>query len=173
MSLLTDFQRNKLLRDLQKPLSAVERKRIQIMLMADQGKTQQQVCKELNCSSATASRWMQMAQFGQAHNWQEKRPGRPPVVTQEYCDRLQELVQMNPQDLGLKITQWKAISLRQQLFRETGIKVSIRHINRLLKKMKVSIVPPETVSEIETARDRSPQNVAIGILIHDLKRVNQ
>ncbi len=46
---LTSFQRKLLQKSLQQDLSDKQRQRIQIMLLADEGKTQAQICQKLGC----------------------------------------------------------------------------------------------------------------------------
>lgn len=74
---LTDFQRQLLKKTLKTEQSHEYHQRIQIMLLADEGKTQSQICRSLNCSQLTARHWIFVAKSGQAHNWQSQPIGRP------------------------------------------------------------------------------------------------
>jgi len=143
---LTPFQRKQLQKSLQDPnLNELYRQRLQIMLMADEGKTQSQICRALNCSAATVRHWTLFARSGEAHHWQETPLGRPKAVTEEYCLRLQELVSQSPRDVNVPNkpyqyhhARWTAKRLSQHLTQEFGIELSDRHINRLLKNMGLS-----------------------------------
>ncbi len=66
---LSAFQRKHLEKSLEKGLSKRHFQRIQIMLLADEGKTQTQICQELGCSHSTARHWITLAKSGQAHQW--------------------------------------------------------------------------------------------------------
>ncbi|MCL2934380.1 MAG: helix-turn-helix domain-containing protein, partial [Trichodesmium sp. MAG_R03] len=55
---LTSFQRKLLEKNLDDKLTRQYRQRIEIMLLADEGKTQTQICKAIGCSLATARHWM-------------------------------------------------------------------------------------------------------------------
>jgi putative transposase len=79
-SLLTPFQRKFLLKHLKSELRVEYRRRIEIMLLADQGRSQSQICSELGCSQETARYWIRMAQIGQAHAWNTYPIGRPKTV---------------------------------------------------------------------------------------------
>jgi hypothetical protein len=81
---LTKFQRQLLEKQLEIEKIAEYRQRIEIMLMADEGKTQSQICRVLSCSPLTARHWIFMAKSGQAHNWQSQPIGRPKTVTADY-----------------------------------------------------------------------------------------
>jgi len=64
---LTDFQKKLLQTSLQNEnISEKYRQRIEIMLLADEGKTQSQICKILNCSIVTVRHWTLLASMGQA-----------------------------------------------------------------------------------------------------------
>ncbi len=147
---LTPFQRKLLQKSLQDNLSEQYRQRIEIMLLADEGKTQTQICKALGCSQGTARHWIFMAQAGLAHNWDDNLIGRPKSVNEQYLERLKELVSQSPKEFGYSFQRWTAQWLSKHLAKEFGIEVSDRHINRLLKDMGLSTRPKPTPVE-ETA----------------------
>ena len=136
--LLTPFQKSLLLKNLQTDLRPQYRQRIEIMLLADRGKSQAKICAELGCSKDTARYWITMAQTGLAHKWKEISVGRPKKFDEEYLQRLKELVTSNPSNYGYSFQTWTAEYLSKHLENEFGIKLSARHINRLLKKMGLS-----------------------------------
>ncbi|ARV61425.1 transposase [Nostocales cyanobacterium HT-58-2] len=135
---LTPFQRQVLLKNLQANLQPEYRRRVEIMLLADMGKTQTQICQILGCSQEMARYWVAVAQAGLAHKWQERPIGRPKTVNDEYIKRLQELVNHSPRDYGYAFANWTAQWLSKHLANEFGIEISDRHINRLLKRMGLS-----------------------------------
>ncbi|WP_013321447.1 helix-turn-helix domain-containing protein [Gloeothece verrucosa] len=135
---LTSFQRKFLQKSLEDQLPDTYRQRILIMLLADEGKSQSQICQHLNCCPATARHWTLMAQTGRAHQWQEHPLGRPKIVNEQYLQRLKELATNSPQDYGYAFRRWTGYWLSQHLQKEFGIEVHQRHINRLLKQMGLS-----------------------------------
>ncbi len=135
---LTPFQRKALLKHLQNNLQPEYRRRIEIMLMADMGKSQTQICEILGCSQEMARYWIGIAEAGLAHKWNERPIGRPKIVNAQYLDRLKELVSNSPRDYGYAFTYWTAQWLSKHLASELGITISDRHINRLLKQMGLS-----------------------------------
>ncbi len=135
---LTPLQRKLLLKSLQTNLRSEYRRRLEIMLLADTGQSQSQICKALGCSQETARYWILMAQLGQVHHWNDRPMGRPKTVNEQYCDRLKELVSHSPREYGYPFQRWTAQWLGKHLAKELGIKVSDCHINRLLKDMGLS-----------------------------------
>jgi transposase len=135
---LTPFQRKALLKNLQTNLQPEYRRRIEIMLLADMGKSQSQICEILSCSQEMARYWIGVAEAGLAHKWNERPIGRPKTVNDQYIERLKELVSNSPREYGYAFTYWTAQWLSKHLANEFGIAITDRHINRLLKKMGLS-----------------------------------
>ena len=142
---LTPFQRKLLERDLSEELTDKQRQRIKIMLLADERKTQAQICQKLSCCQATARHWITIAKNGQAHNWRSNPIGRPILVSEEYMQRLKELVNRNPREVNVPnkdyqypFKRWTGEKLSQHLDAEFRIKITPQHINRLLKQMGLS-----------------------------------
>ncbi|MEM6518162.1 MAG: helix-turn-helix domain-containing protein [Cyanobacteria bacterium P01_C01_bin.70] len=141
---LTEFQRKLLENRLaQADLPKRHRRRIRIMLLADEGKSQTTICKLLGCCHATVRHWILIAQSGQAHTWLDQAPpGRPKTVHDTYLTRLRELVEHSPRDYGYPFRRWTAAWLSKHLEKEFNIQISDRHINRLLQQMGLSTRSP-------------------------------
>ena len=135
----TPSQRQQLQRNLQQNLSSSYSRRIQIMLLADEGKSQTEICRILGSTNATVRHWMQMARCGMVHRWQDNPVGRPKTVSNEYLERLKELVSYSPRNYGYAFPRWTANWLSKHLAREFGVKISGYHVTRLLGKMGLSI----------------------------------
>ncbi|HEY9672054.1 MAG TPA: helix-turn-helix domain-containing protein [Waterburya sp.] len=160
---LTSFQRKLLLKSLQTDLRPEYRRRIEIMLLADTGQSQAQICKALGCSSEMARYWIVMAQTGQAHHWSDYPMGRPKTVNEQYLDRLKELVSHSPREYGYPFQRWTAQWLGKHLAKELGIKVSDCHINRLLKEMGLSTRQRRENAHLGTDSTKD-SNITIGDL---------
>lgn len=132
--LLTSFQQKLLLKQVEIERRPEYYRRIKIMLLADAGKSQAQICEELGCSQETARQWIGMAREGKAHLWNERPIGCPQTVNEQYLERLKELVSHSPRDYDYPFKRWTAGWLSKHLASEFEIEVSDRHINRLLKK---------------------------------------
>jgi transposase len=162
---LTPFQRRLLQKNLQEDLPESYRQRIEIMLLADQGKSQTAICQILGCCPATARHWMHIARTGMAHQWQDCPIGRPKAVNEQYLERLQELISHSPRDYGYSFRRWTANWLQKHLAKELGIEISDRHIKRLLKQMGLSTRQKTDQTQVTAVKNHSNSS----ILIHDLK----
>jgi putative transposase len=163
--LLTSFQRKLLLKQLKTEQRSEYRRRIEIMLLADAGDSQTQICEKLGCSQETARQWIGIAREGKAHLWNERPIGRPHTVNDQYLKRLQELVTHNPRDYGYPFRRWTAGWLSKHLADELGIEISDRHVNRLLKKMGLCTRSHPSQGGI----DEITKDKAVEIAIHDLQ----
>jgi transposase len=160
--ILTPFQHRYLQGKLQESdLNPQLRQRIEIMLLADEGKTQSEICRQLGCSTATAGRWILYAKAQMAHQYIEIPTGRPRTITEQYLQRLQELVQSSPGEQGYTFRRWTANWLSKHLAKELGITVSDRHISRLLRDLGLSTLPPSLVP----APEISGSKITIGNLV--------
>lgn len=135
---LTSFQRDFLLKSLEADLRPEHRRRIEIMLRADAGQTQAQICEALSCAQETARYWIAMTQTGQAHIWDERSRGRPKMIDERYLNRLKELVSHSPREYGYAFSQWTGEWLAKHLAKELGITVTSGYINMLIKEMGLS-----------------------------------
>lgn len=162
---LTSFQRKLLLKSLQADLPEFYSQRIQIMLLADIGKSQTEICRLIKCCPATARHWIHMARSGMAHQWELSPIGRPKAVNEEYLERLQELVKNDPRNYGYSFRRWTANWLNKHLAKELGVKVSDCHIKRLLKQMGLST----RQSTKNISKNLSPEASSSQIAISDLK----
>lgn len=161
--LLSPFQRKLLQKSLQTDLRPEYRRRIEIMVMADEGYSQTQICEALGCSQETARYWIARARDGQAHQWNDNPMGRPKTISDEYLERLKDLVKRSPREYGYPFERWTARWLGKHLAKELGIEVCDRHISRLLKEMGLSTRPKR-----DTAATDLPKTKDSGIAIRDL-----
>ena len=152
---LTFFQRKILQKSLQTDLRPEYRRRIEIMLLADEGFSQAQICKALQCSQETARHWMMMMQTGQANRWNDRPMGRPKKINEQYLVRLKELVSSSPREYGYSFDRWTAQWLSRHIAKELEIEISACHVNRLLKKMGLSTRSKPVNEEVFNQNDNS------------------
>ncbi|MBE9011420.1 helix-turn-helix domain-containing protein [Pseudanabaenaceae cyanobacterium LEGE 13415] len=72
------------------------------------------------------------------NDWESQPVGRPKTINDDYLARLKELVSHSPKQFGYPFERWTAHWLKKHLLQETGVAISDRHINRLLKQMGLS-----------------------------------
>ncbi|BAT55127.1 hypothetical protein NOS3756_41050 [Nostoc sp. NIES-3756] len=169
---LTTFQRRLLEKSLQGNLSDSYRQRIEIMLLADQGRSQTTICQILGCSPATARHWTHIARTGMAHQWQDCPIGRPKAVNEKYLERLRKIITESPRDYGYSFRRWTANWLMKHLAKELGIEVSERHIKRLLKQMGLSTLPKNKTPRKLISTDEQNTKISIDDITLDLTSTN-
>ncbi len=170
--LLSPFQQKLLKEKLKTNLRPEYRRRIEIMLLADRGHSQTQICATLNCSHETARYWTHIAQSGEAHKWKDLPIGRPKTVNEKYLNRLQDLVSRSPRDFGYAFRRWTANWLSKHLAKELGIEVSERHVNRLLKQMGLSTRQPRPLEDTtlaDASSQKSEKKKSSNIVIRNLQ----
>lgn len=165
---LTDSQREMLLESLQEDCPESQRQRIQIMLLVDEGITQAEICQILGCCPATARHWIHIARQGMVHQWQDCPIGRPKLVSNEYLQRLKELLYSNPRGYGYGSQHWTLNWLQKHLCEEFGFKVSDRHFKRLLKQMGLSTRRKSSHNGQNSPKSAAEPKIAIA----DLKKAN-
>jgi transposase len=156
---LTPFQRKLLLKNLEADLRLEYQRRIEIMLLADAGQSQAQICEALGCSQETARYWIAIASSG-LHHWSDRPMGRPKAVNEEYLNRLKELAKNSPRHYGYPFERWTAQWLSKHLAKELGIEVSSCHINRLLKEMGLSTRQKRSNSQL-SSNDTKDSSISI------------
>jgi putative transposase len=161
---LTIFERKLLSKTLETDLRPEYRRRLEIMLRADAGQSQSEICQQLGCSQETARYWILMARTGQSHKWNESPVGRPKVVSDRYLKRLRELAIQSPRDYDYSFQNWTAQWLAKHLAKEFGEQVSSCHINRLLKQMGISLKRNNKIVEQKNKSQKKTE-----IIIRDLQ----
>ena len=149
--------------DIPLDLDETKRRRLEIVIRANMGQSQAQICNALGCSRDTARYWIAIAKGNKASSWQEHSVGRPKTINDLYLKRLRELVSSSPKEQGYSFQRWTAKCLSKHLARELGITVSDRHVSRLLKQMGLSTKGIEKSGSL----DKSTQPKS-GIAIDDL-----
>ncbi|ASC70948.1 hypothetical protein XM38_018970 [Halomicronema hongdechloris C2206] len=127
--------------ELQKQLKSHEhpdiRERILILLLRNDGKTQQEIADFLGCSLRKVAYW---CTHGDPSNLDslidERMKGNFHKATDQYVDLLLEVIEKDPQGLGYEFGRWTAARLSVYLEQETGIRLSGSQIRRILKSKK-------------------------------------
>jgi transposase len=166
---LTSFQRHLLHENMKKELPNSYKKRLEIILLTDDGKTQAEICRVLGCSTATASRWIQLTKTGLAHKYLDCPVGRPKIVTDEYIEFLQRLLQNSPRDYGYPFKTWTINWLGKHLAKEMGIEVSESHLKRVMRDLGLSTRSSSAQAQLSKAQSEKYTQSGANIFIADLK----
>ena len=110
------------------------RSRCQMILLSNEGLSPSQIAQRVRFSRRTVTRIIQRYEIEGLQGLQTKpRSGRPPKVTTVYKDQLLEAVEQLPRTLGLPFSNWTTANLAEYLREPTGIELSARQVENILK----------------------------------------
>jgi transposase len=116
------------------------REHILIMLLANDGKTQEQIASFIGCSLRTVNYWYTHGDPDNLESFRDQRgQGNHQKVTPEYINLLIKAVEQEPTELGYEFGRWTAQRPAEHLAKETNIALSSRQVNRPLKKSNIVI----------------------------------
>ncbi len=117
------------------------RERILIILLQNDGRTQQEISKFLGCSPRTVAYWCMNGdpdKLETLHNRRDYEHYRK--ATPEYIELLLKTVDKSPSSLGYEFGRWTAERLATYLTMATGIELSSSQVRRILKRKKYSYI---------------------------------
>jgi len=113
------------------------RERILILLLRNDGKTQQEIANFIGCSPRKVAYW---CMHGDPSNLDslidDRMKGNHHKATDQYIDLLLEIIEKDPQEFGYEFGRWTAQRLATYLEQETGISLSGSQVRRILKSKK-------------------------------------
>jgi transposase len=113
------------------------RERILILLLQNDGKTQQEIADFVGCSLRKIAYWCVHGDANNLESLKDKRmEGNYQKATPEYVNKLMEVIEKDPEKLGYEFGRWTAQRLATYLEGETGIKLSGSQVRRILKSKK-------------------------------------
>ena len=132
------------------------------------GKKPGEVAELLHVSQATVYNWHERwLEGGYAGLSDAVRSGRPKLSTAEYCQKLETLVQQDPQALGYGFTVWTIDRLRAHLAQETGIEMSDETFRQVLQENDFVYRRPK--HDLKPLQDEEART-RTGELLDDLKK---
>ena len=117
------------------------RERILIMLLQNDGRTQQEIARFLGCSPRCVAYWCMNGDpdnLESLHNKRDYEHYRK--ATAEYIELLLKTVSQEPSSLGYAFGRWTAERLATYLTEQTGIGLSSSQVRRILKRKKYSYI---------------------------------
>lgn len=113
------------------------RERILMFLLLNEGKTYGQIADFLGCSRRTVAYWCVHGDPSNLESLEDSRKqGKHRKATEEYIEKLLEIVDKEPKELGYEFGRWTGKRLAEHLEKETGILLSKSQIVRILKRKK-------------------------------------
>lgn len=138
---LTKEQVKRLKKELKESKLPHVRERVLILLLQNDGKTQQEIADFVGCSLRTVAYWCSHGDpdnLQSLHNKREEESQRK--ATKEYIDLLLETVEKSPEELGYEFGKWTAERLAVYLETKTEIRLSGSQVRRILKRKKYSYI---------------------------------
>lgn len=115
-----------------------------ILLLAEQGLAVAEVAATVRESGETVRRWAhRYAAEGIDGLADAPRSGKPAKAGAAYRERLAELVRRRPRALDLSFSMWTAARLADRLAKETGLRMSVASIHRLLRAAGLGFGRPQ------------------------------
>jgi transposase len=115
-----------------------------VLLSSEQGLKAEEIAQIVRESDITVLRWLKRYLAEGIEGLKDApRPGRSPVVTEEYRKRLLEVVRRRPRSLGLEYSMWTLQRLSDYLAEETGIRISDETVRRELAKEGIVFSRPQ------------------------------
>lgn len=134
---LTPEEKQELLKQLKFHEHPDVRERILILLLRNDGRTQQEIADFLGCSLRKVAYWCMHGDPSNLDSLTDERmKGNYHKASDQYIDRLLELIEQDPQELGYEFGNWTAQRLAAHLEKETGIDLSSSQVRRILKSKK-------------------------------------
>ncbi len=134
---LTPEQAEKLQKALKEEENGNIRERILILLLLNDGKTQDKIAKFLGCSLNKVSYWCVHGDPDNLESLKDERmKGNHKKATDKYIEILLETIDKEPQELGYEFGIWTAKRLATYLESITGIQLSGSQVRRILERKK-------------------------------------
>jgi transposase len=134
---LRDRQQEKLQKLLKQEENGEIRERILILLLLNDGKTQQEIAKFIGCSKNKVSYWCVHGDPDKLESLKDERmKGNHQKATEKYIEILLETLEKEPSELGYEFGRWSAQRLATYLEEKTGIRLSGSQVRRILERKK-------------------------------------
>lgn len=128
---------------LRKPSDARALKRVQALLWLHQGESVEVVAARLRVARQTVYNWGTRFQMRTDLTLDLRvadaaRCGRPRTALEIIDPLLEQVLEMDPRELGYRSTIWTALLLQDYLSREHQVCVSTKSVNRALARLQIS-----------------------------------
>lgn len=130
-------QKEKLQKALKREQNGEIRERILILLLLNEGRTQQEIANFLGCSKNTVCYWCVQGDPDNLETLKDQRmKGNHSKATEEYIEILLKTGEIEPSELGAEFGRWTAQRLATYLEKKTGIRLSSSQVRRILARKK-------------------------------------
>ena len=112
------------------------RERVLILLLMNEGRTQQEIAELIGCARRTVAYWCVHEDPDKIESPEDGRKREHRKVNQVYLEKLLEIVDKEPSEFCYEFCRWTAERLATYLEKETGLKLSGLQVRKILKRKK-------------------------------------
>ena len=106
----------------------------EMILLSGEGLSPPQIARRVRLSDRSVRRTIDRYEAEGLGGLKPKAiPGRPPRVTAGYLEQLEQAVERNPRELGLRFSNWTSAHLATYMAQQTGIEIKARQVQNYLK----------------------------------------
>jgi transposase len=148
------------------------RQRATVIRLLHLGHKPEAVAEQQMVSVPTIYNWHRLwREQGIAGLANKPKTGRPSKATDEYCRKLEEILEKEPSEFGYRFAIWTSDRLRAHLEKETGILLSESRFRALLKKKGYRYRRPKY--DLSHLRDEKAKKKAEKLLEEMKKRASE
>ena len=160
---LTEEELSEIEQSINHSVHAEVRQRAIAIRLLHLGQSPEQVAEAVMVTANTIYAWhKQWREDGLVGLRHRHRSGRPEKADELYKQRVEELLESDPHDVGLDFNIWTINRLRLYLFDETGIRLSYTRFRALLTRMGYTWKQPK--HDVSDLQDSDAQQVADEVL---------
>lgn len=130
-------QKQRLQQLLKESIRSEIRERVLILLLMNDGRTQEEIAALIGCSQRTVAYWCVHGDPDKIESLEDARRKREyRKVTPEYIEKLLETIETEPSDFGYEFGRWTGERLATYLEKETGLQLTGSQVRKILKRKK-------------------------------------
>jgi transposase len=159
---LKHWQRRQLRRQLKVASDARTYRRTLALLELDRGTSSAKIAEMLGVTRQSVHNWAAafVREPDPAVLSDERRCGRPPLLTEQTLTQLPSLMGQSPQSLGYLHTEWTVPLLQQELEKTSGLRPSDETVRRGLRRLGFLWKRPRYVLEPDPRREKKTADPA-------------
>lgn len=129
-------RRRRIERLVRKERDAEQRQRYRVVLLLGEGHSPTEVHRRTGAARSTIYRIQKRFLEEGENGLRDRRVEAPPIkLTEEYVQRLEEIIYKSPDEFGWNRTTWTTEALAIQLAEDTGITLHRSYVHRLLRQL--------------------------------------
>lgn len=163
ISIHLSSKRKRLISQIKRETKPSRRLRMHIVLLLADGLSPAQIARVLYCSRATVYHIAQRFQEEGEKAFDDRAPRGPaPLLDEELCERLEELVQEeSPRQHGFNRSRWTCAVLAAQLLKEFALRVCPETVRRALHRLHLRWRRPRPVPPLSHPQERKQRLLEI------------